>query len=324
MSMRPQVSVKYGEKEENLSFIQQMGISYVSLGLDLEQVQIETIKSEQQRLLRYGLRVSDAYCMKLQKNRAIILGKEERKGYIELFQKMIHVFGCLDIPFTSIAWQPNGVLRSARTVGQYTRGGISAIADQKEIEARPILEDHIYTEEDMWNSFSYFIEKILPECEKYNVKLALHPNDPPLPDMEGVHSLIYNSACFDRAFSIAGNSPFLGMKLCVGCWLEGGDSFGDLFEDIEHFNSDGRILCVHFRNVSSTLPYFEETLAEDGYANMYAIMKALVKSNCDAVISIDHAFRGNESLGGRTVNMAYPTGYLKGLLHAAESELNII
>ena len=77
MSMRPQVSIKYGEKEENLSFIQQMGISYVSLGLDLEQVQIETIKSEQQRLLRYGLRVSDAYCMKLQKNRAIILGKDE-------------------------------------------------------------------------------------------------------------------------------------------------------------------------------------------------------------------------------------------------------
>jgi len=149
----------------------------------------------------------------------------------------------------------------------------------------------------------------------------LHPNDPPVACMAGVPSLIYNTKTYKKAFEMAHNSPALGMKLCVGCWLEAGDSFGDLMEDIKTFCEQGKILCVHFRNVSSALPYFEETLAEDGYANMYAIMKQLVACNSNAVISIDHAFKGRDNTGGLIGSFAYPTGYLKGLMHSAEIEL---
>lgn len=138
--------------------------------------------------------------------------------------------------------------------------------------------------------------------------------------MQGVESLICRTKDYDRAFKLA-DSPMLGMKLCVGCWLEGGDRFGDVLRDIRRFCRDERILCVHFRNVDSPLPRFEETLAEDGYGDMYAIMKELVANDCAAVISIDHPFRGNEELGGRTVNFAYPTGFMKGLMWAAEKEL---
>ena len=82
-----------------------------------------------------------------------------------------------------------------------------------------------------------------------------------------------------------------------------------------------RILCVHFRNVDSPLPVFEEVLAEDGYADMYAIMKQLVACDCNAVISIDHGFKPIEGFGRIPGSFCYPTGFMKGLIYAAEKEL---
>ena len=54
---------------------------------------------------------------------------------------------------------------------------------------------------------------------------------------------------------LAGNSPYLGMKMCVGCWLESRE-FGDLMEDIRTFTEQGKIFVVHFRNVSGTMALF--------------------------------------------------------------------
>ena len=67
--------------------------------------------------------------------------------------------------------------------------------------------------------------------------------------------------------------------------------------------------------------YMQEVLIEDGYANMYTVMKALVASGTDAVISIDHAADAIEGYGGLIGSFAYPTGYMKGLLSAAENEV---
>ena len=113
----------------------------------------------------------------------------------------------------------------------------------------------------------------------------------------------------------------VGCKLCVGCWLEGGDKFGDLISDIREMQAQDRIVSVHFRNVTSPIPVFEEVLSEDGYANMFEIMKAFVETGYDGPISIDHAFQGYQSTGGRLGSQAYPTGHMKGMLHAIEYQL---
>lgn len=323
MSMKVQIPVKAGESEEILAFIREMGVEHVSLMLGMEDLSYDFIASEKDRLKQMGLHISDAACMKMQKNKSIHLGLADRDREIDHFIHMLTVLGKAEIPFTSIAWQPNGILRTAHKVGQFTRGGISAFADENEILKRPDSEDRIYTEEEIWNNFQYFLNRVIPVCEETGVRLALHPNDPPLACMTGIPSLIYNTACYERAFEMANQSKALGMKLCIGCWLEGGDAFGNLMEDIEKYCKEDRILCVHFRNVSAALPVFEETLAEDGYANMYKIMKQLVKHHCRGVISIDHAFKGREMTGGRIASFAYPTGYMKGLMNAAENELTI-
>lgn len=54
---------------------------------------------------------------------------------------------------------------------------------------------------------------------------------------------------------------------------------------------------------------------------MYAIMKQLVACDCNAVISIDHGFKPIEGFGGMPGSFCYPTGFMKGLIYAAEKEL---
>lgn len=322
MPLRPQMTIAAAEPEEGLAFIQQMGIRYISLMLKPEELTDSFLAAQQERLAKYDLEISDAFCTPLQKNKSIHLGLPDRDQQIEKFNQMLAVLGRAKIPFTSIAWQPDGILRTDWRVGEHTRGGMSMYCDQAEILAKPLSAQREYSEEEIWDNFQYFMDRVLPTAEKYQVAMALHPNDPPLACMTGVPSLIWNTQCYERAFAAAHGSPLLGMKLCVGCWLEAGDAFGDLLEDIKTYSAQGRILCVHFRNVSAPLPVFEETLAEDGYADMYAIMKQLVASDCDAVISIDHAFRPLPGMGGMTGAAAYATGYMKGLWEAARRELS--
>ena len=70
------------------------------------------------------------------------------------------------------------------------------------------------------------------------------------------------------------------------------------------------------------MPYFEETLLEDGYMNMYEAMKQLVRHDYDGLIHVDHVPEYVESCGGKNGSMAYSTGYMKGLLHSAMQEVH--
>jgi mannonate dehydratase len=324
MGLRPQVLVRTVDTEDTLRYIEEMGIEYVSLSLKESEVLgpdgYDNIMKQKERLAEYHLQVSDASVGSLQKNKAIHLNLPNRDEEIDKFNRMLEVFARAGIPFASIAWQPNGILRTDHRVGKYTRGGESAYCDADEILARPNAEDRAYTEEEIWDNFRYFMDQVIPVAEENHIRMALHPNDPPIACMAGIPSLIYNMECYRKAFKAAHGSRALGVKLCVGCWLEGGRDFGDIFSDIKELCADDRILCVHFRNVSSTLPRFEETLAEDGYADMYAIMKQLIECDCNAVISIDHAFRPMDGFGGMMGSFAYPTGFMKGLIWAIEKE----
>ena len=84
------------------------------------------------------------------------------------------------------------------------------------------------------------------------------------------------------------------MCLCVGCWLEGGPLMGkDPVETIEYFGSRKKLFKVHLRNVTAPLPHSTETLLDDGYYDMYKVMKALKRSNSTG-LSSPTRFRSRE------------------------------
>jgi len=317
--------------DDELKMVKQMGIDAVELAFADNEMAYEAAAPIVARFRNFpegGFKITLGSNNGLQKNTAIILGKSGRDAAIETFKNFVIVLGRLDIPVTAIAWQPNGIVRTPGLVNKFTRGGKSSIADMAAIVKMPIANDGVvYSEDEMWASFKYFIDAVLPTCEQAKVAMALHPNDPPVPSLLGAASLIYNSDDYRKAFALAKNSPYLGMKMCVGCWLEGGVAFGDILKDIDEFTKAGKILNVHFRNVSNPLNpdysgYFEETLAQEGYADMYAIMKQFVKSGYDGSIFCDHAFTSvNPTLLGSRTNMATSNAYIMGLITAAASEV---
>ena len=327
MSMKPIVGIRTAAADYELAFIREMGIEYVELNLREEETSPEALEAVKTRLAGYGLKIAILSCMTLQKNDIIDLNLTEKNGKavsrdqeIARFNQFVRNAAGAGVDVVSVAWQPTGIKRTGRAPGAFTRGGVSAFVKMDQIAALPNDYDRVYSEEEVWENFAYFLEKTSPTLKECGVRIALHPNDPPVPSLCGVGSLIWNMDGYRRAFALD-KDKVVGVKLCVGCWLEGGDRFGDILSDIREMQADERIVCVHFRNVSSPMPDFEETLCEDGYADMHAIMKELVQTGYEGTISIDHAFAGYPEMGGMIGAFAYPTGYMKGLLHAVEAEL---
>ena len=306
--------------EEEMRYQQGQGIEYLAVNFTLEDADYDGIMRFQERAASFGLKISNAGCPRLQKCPEIHLGKPDRDDWIKRYNDFTRALGKAGVPVNYLAWQPNGIFRSAIGTGKYNRGQKSFLCDMEELSKRPPANDRAYGEEEIWDNFRYFLEQALPVCEEAGVALALHPNDPPVPSLCGVPSLIWNTDCYRRAFEMAGNSPYLVMKMCIGCWLES-ESFGDLFSDIDEFVAAGRLPIIHFRNVSGQMPYFEETLLEDGYADMYSIMKHIVRSGFDGYLNIDHPFFNADGKGMSERSAAYFTGYMKGLLRAAEAEV---
>jgi mannonate dehydratase len=94
----------------------------------------------------------------------------------------------------------------------------------------------------------------------------------------------------------------------------------NVFGMIEDFGARGKIFAVHFRNVSSPLPRFHETFQDDGYLDMYEVMKAFRKVRCTASLIPDH-YPGLAGDTNRRAVEAYCIAYMRSLLRRANEEV---
>lgn len=316
-----QQGISSTDSDERFLFIKQQGIKYVYAIMSDEDANYDGIMKLKERLSKYDLILSDLSNTKIYKNPSIHLGFSDRDEHIERYNRLTRDMAKAGVFINYMTWEPNQVLSTRFVVSQYTRGAKGRIVDIEELETLPYSHGRQFTASETWANFKYFLDRVLPVCEEVGVKIALHPCDPPVPSLLGIYNLIHSSDDYRRAFEMACGSEFLGIKLCVGCWLEGGSAFGNLFDDIKEFVGKKKVLTVHFRNVSSCHPYFEETLLEDGYMDMYQVMKQLVKCDYDGYLTVDHVPVFSEAHGGKDSAYAYSNGYAKALLKCAEYEL---
>ena len=150
--------------------------------------------------------------------------------------------------------------------------------------------DRDYSAQDIWANYGYFLDAVLPVAEKAGIKLAHHPDDPPITPMNGVAKVFVIYAGYKHAEDVVSKgSKNWGLCLCLGTWLEGGDTMGkDAAAMIKEFGSRDKLFTIHFRNVSSPLPRFHETFQDDGYQDMYLLMKALREVRSTASLIPDH------------------------------------
>ena len=137
----------------------------------------------------------------------------------------------------------------------------------------------------------------------------------------GVAKLFTHYEGYRKAEQIAEGSGHWGLAFCVGTWSEGGDQMGkDVFEMIRDFGQRGKIFAIHLRNVSSPLPHFVETFLDDGYMDMYQVMKALRQVGYSGSLMPDHIPQLVHDTGQRS-GLAYCIGHMRALLRRANEEV---
>ena len=310
--------------KEDLQFARQMGVEYVVLWTDGVHANYDYFMSrrdifENAGLKIYGFGNGDVHCQA-----ALVLNLPNRDEKVEQYKRYIRDLGKAGIPYTTYAHMANGVWS---TNPEQTRGGAQARAfDLAKAENRSqgtnqtrLTHGREYSEDEIWDNFTHFIREAVPVAEEAGVMIGIHPDDPPGPNLGGVPRCIFSRfEGYERALDIA-DSPNVGMCFCVGCWLEGGEMMGkDVLESIRYFGEQGKIFKIHFRNVDKPLPHFVESFVDNGYMDMYQVMKVMRKVNFKGVAIPDHIPQMADD--GR-VGTAYTIAYMNALVKRANEEV---
>ena len=244
----------------------------------------------------------------------IMLGLPGRDEQIENYCATVRAVGKAGIPILGYHFMPTRVWRTSKTTKIRGNANCSAF-DYDLVRDAPPMFDREYSEDDMWSNYEYFINAVLPVAEEAGVKLALHPDDPPVPSIGGVARVFRNLEGFKRAMEI-GNSPNHGLDFCMGTWAESGVE--NMKAALEHFGSIDKIFYIHFRNVIGSVPKFRECFIDEGDVDTLSILVALKNMNFSGFLIDDHVPQVvNDTEWGHR-SRAYATGYISALIHAAK------
>ena len=245
-------------------------------------------------------------------------GRDEE---IEIACEFIRNMGAVGIPVWCPAWMPvHFVIRTSENTP--TRGGAKVTAfDLEEFEKTAPPHDYgEITEEEQWANLKYFLERVVPVAEEAGVKLAMHPDDPPLSPIQGVARIISSIDNYQKMLDLV-PSPANGIGLCQG-------NFGLMTDDlpgaIRHFGEQKRVHFVHFRDIRGTPEKFDEAFHDDGKHSMAECVRAYRDVGYEGVARPDHfprmTYPGFED--EHEIERLFAIGYMKGLIEAAYSERN--
>lgn len=204
-------------------------------------------------------------------------------------------------------------------------GDGNALARYKLTPQEPIR--HGLTAERLWENYAYFLDVALPVAESVGVRLALHPDDPPVDvELGGVARIFTSPQSLQRAHDMSAGSPAWGLNLCLGTVseMEGQRSVDEV---IDFFGPRGRIFYVHFRDVQGTVPRFQECFLGEGNYDPAAVVRRLHAVGFDGFLIDDHVpamlgdadtWRDTSSAAYCSHGRAHAVGYLQGMLSALE------
>ena len=173
-------------------------------------------------------------------------------------------------------------------------------------------------DEALFANLKYFLERIMPVCREYDIRMAIHPDDPAW-SVFGLPRIIVNKENILRMMKMV-DDPHNGVTFCSGSY--GTSLENDLPDMIRSLK--GRIYFAHVRNLKFHSPTnFEEAahLSSDGSFDMYEIMKALYDIGFDGPIRPDHGrmIWGEKAMPGYGLyDRALGAAYLNGLWEAIE------
>ena len=257
----------------------------------------------------------------------ILLDGPKRDEQITGLKQLIMNMGRAGIPIMGYNFSLAGV--AGRTIGPYARGNALSVGLEGYSEAldsaipNGMVWNMVYdtkapegnletiSHKELIRRYKDFISEMVPVAEASGVKLAVHPDDPPLKEVRKQPRLGYHPDHYKEIMEF-NDSPNHVMELCLGTIAEMEDS--NVYEALEHFAKNNKIGYVHIRNIKGKVPHYKETFIDEGDIDMERIIKILRKHSFEGVLIPDHAPQVTCKAPWDT-GMAFAMGYLKALVN---------
>ncbi len=264
---------------------------------------------------RYGLELAAIGCPPVEVMREIVVAGPGRDEAITSFCACVENMGRAGIPVLGYTFSILGCWgrwRHGLSGGGRGDAGLMSF-DHDLVKDAPLTEFGEISADEMWDRFAYFAERVVPVAEKAGVKLACHPDDPPVPTLRGIARIMNSFDGLKRLVETV-PSPSNGLTFCQGTVAEMG---ADVMEAIRYFVERKKIFIVHFRNIRR-LPgeskKFDEVFIDEGDVDMAQAMKIYIDSGYDGLMDADHApVMEGDSQWGRERGYAFSIGYMTAL-----------
>ena len=305
------------EVPQQWTLAKEMGIDYAVGRINENKIEetagsYELLKEMRDRIKEGGFKLKVIEPAPL--NQKIKLGKPGRDEEIERMITLIKNMGKLGIEVLCYNFMAHfGWLRTRNDIPD--RGGALVTGyNHSDIDQNKLTEDDIVTAEQLWDNLLYLQKAIVPAAEEAGIKLALHPDDPPVSSIQGISRILISPEAMERACDLV-KSPNMGITLCQGTFQTMG---ADIVACIKKFGAQGRINFVHFRDTRGGAYDFKETFHDAGPTDMAQCIFEYKTVGFDGYIRVDHVptlvGEENSMPGYASLGRLYAAGYLKGLI----------
>jgi mannonate dehydratase len=258
----------------------------------------------------------------------ILLDGPRRAEQVARLKQLVRDVGQVGIPVIGYNFSIAGVW--GRVEGPFARGGARSVGflnpPQTPI-ARGMVWNMVYdpqgfdpagggelvapvSADAIWQRYQAFLAEVLPVAEEAGVTLALHSDDPPLPELRGTARLVHDAEGYQRVLDLS-SSPRHAMEFCIGTLSEMASA--DIYELVDRYSRTGRIAYAHVRNVRGKAPHYHETFIDDGDTDMLRVLRILHRNGFDGVVIPDHTPL-LECAAPWHAGKAYALGYLRAAL----------
>ncbi|MCX6614712.1 MAG: mannonate dehydratase [Acidobacteria bacterium] len=246
----------------------------------------------------------------------IKLGLPGRDEEIENYRAAIEALARAGIPMICYNFMAGLGWYRTKTDALERGGALASEFDNREALRQGLTEWGAISEEKVWANLEYFLKAVMPVAEKSGVRMALHPDDPPISPLRGIGRILTSAANHRRVLDLV-PSPVNGIVFCQA-------NFKVMGEDIEalarQWCARKKIFLVHFRDIEGTAEHFRETFHDNGPTDMARMLKLYSDCGFDGPMRPDHAptlaGESNDRPGYAMMGKVFAFGYMKGILDA--------